>query len=269
MEQTVRIVSENVRLAASLHLPQNQGAKVPLVIVCHGFVGSRMGVNRLFVKAAREFAQHGMAVLRFDYEGCGESEGDYGSYPFERFIQQTLDVIDYSAKLDEIDENQIILLGHSLGGAVAALTASRDKRIKKLAMWSAVGHPFHDIVQIIGEGQYLNSATTHSIDHEGYALTHRFLDSLQGYIPIEESKRFSGDVFLAHGMNDEVIPADYCSTYQYSFNRGRSKSCVKALIPEADHTFSSIQASTSLYRHTLQWLVKQIHIHRVNNHEAI
>ncbi|WP_134701846.1 alpha/beta hydrolase [Ammoniphilus sp. YIM 78166] len=269
MEQTLRIDSGNVTLAASLHLPQNQGAKVPLVIICHGFVGSRIGVNRLFVKAAREFVQHGIAVLRFDYEGCGESEGDYGSYGFERFIQQTLDVIDYSTKLDEVDENQIILLGHSLGGAVAALTASRDKRIQKLAMWSAVGHPFHDIVQIIGEGQFHKSATTHSIDHEGFALTHRFLESLQGYSPIEESKQFSGDVFLAHGMNDEVIPADYCSIYQYSFIRGKSKSCVKILIPEADHTYSSIQASTSLYRQTLQWLVKQIHTQQVNDHEAI
>lgn len=258
MEQHVQIQSSHVQLAATLHLPvnQQQEGKYPLVIICHGFVGNRIGVNRLFVKAAREFSSHGLAVLRFDYEGCGESPGEYGSYEFGRFIQQTKDVIDYGTNIPGVDKDHIILLGHSLGGAVAALTASEDKRIKKLMMWAAVGHPFHDIVQIIGQSEYDRTKIVPYIDHEGYGLTNHFLSSLQRYSPLEQCKTFHGDVFLAHGTNDEVIPSDYCALYQHAFKRGSSKSVVKEWIPGADHTFSSLAGSEALYMHSLQWLLK-------------
>lgn len=271
MEQNVQIQSSHVQLAATLHFPINQKAegRVPLVIICHGFVGNRIGVNRLFVKAAREFASQGFAVLRFDYEGCGESHGEYGSYEFGRFIQQTRDVIGYGASIPGVDKNQIILLGHSLGGAVAALTASVDERIKKLMMWSAVGHPFHDIVQIIGQEEYDKTKTVPYIDHEGYALTNIFLDSLKSFAPLEKCKTFQGDVFVAHGTKDEVIPSDYCALYQHAFKRGSSRSAVKELIPGADHTFSSLEGSKALYKLSLQWLLKNTYTMEKRSVEAI
>lgn len=257
MEQILKIQSGPIKLVATLHIPEDKlrSGKVPLVIICHGFVGSRIGVNRLFVKASRNFAAQGFAVLRFDFEGCGESPGEYGSYSLERFIQQTMDVIDFGASLEFVDQNQIVLLGHSLGGAVALHTAVRDKRIKKLAMWSAVGHPFHDIVNIVGYEEYQRSLSVPFIDHEGFALTKDFLEPLQNFSPLKESELFAGDVFLAHGSGDKVIPVDYCSLYYHAFKRGEALSCQKEIISEADHTFSSVKKSNQLFQSTLQWLL--------------
>ena len=172
----ITIQSNQVELSATLHLPQHRsaGIKFPLVIICHGFVGNRIGVNRLFVKASRQFASHGLAVLRFDYEGCGESFGEYGSYGLERFIQQTKDVIDYVKGIHQVDQQQIFLLGHSLGGAIAALTASNDQRIKGLIMWAAVGHPFHDIVKIVGHEKYQMSLSHPYVDYEGFRINETF-----------------------------------------------------------------------------------------------
>jgi uncharacterized protein len=257
LEQILKIQSGQIELVASLHVPENRSGsgKVPLVIICHGFVGSRIGVNRLFVKAARNFASQGFAVLRFDFEGCGESPGEYGSYSLERFIQQTVNVIDFGASLEFVDTKQIILLGHSLGGAVAVHTAVRDKRIKKLVMWAAVGHPFHDIVNIVGYDEYQRSLTVPFIDHEGFALTKDFFEPLQDFSPYKESELFAGDVFLAHGTGDKVIPVDYCSLYYHAFKRGAALSCQKEIIPNADHTFSSVKESNRLFQSTLHWLL--------------
>ena len=256
MEQVITIQSSQVELSATLHLPQHRspGSKFPLVIICHGFVGNRIGVNRLFVKASRQFAAHGLAVLRFDYEGCGESFGEYGSYGLDRFIQQTKDVIDYAEGIRQVDQDQIFLLGHSLGGAIATLTASQDQRIKGLITWAAVGHPFHDIVKIVGKEKVQEYLSHPYVDYEGFALTKRFFDSLAEYSPMEAAKLFSGDVMVLHGSHDEDIPVDYCTQYHHTFKRGKSKSCVKEVISGADHTFSSVQGSNHLYGSTLEWL---------------
>lgn len=259
MEQMIKIQSNKVDLAGTLHLPGNRTdeGKFPLVIICHGFIGNRIGVNRLFVKAAREFASQGFAVLRFDYEGCGESLGDYGSYGLDRFIQQTKDVIDFTATIPQVDQNQIFLLGHSLGGAIAVLTASMDQRIKKLMMWAAVGHPFHDLVKIVGYENYQNLLSHPFIDYEGFALTKHFFESLAVYSPLEAARSFSGDVLILHGTDDQEIPVDYCTHYHHAFKRGSSKSCLKEIILRADHTFSSLDGSNQLFRSTLQWLINQ------------
>ena len=69
MEKALTLRHEQLELAATLHYPKKPEAcesKAPAVIICHGFVGSRVGVNRLFVKTARALANAGYYVLRFD-----------------------------------------------------------------------------------------------------------------------------------------------------------------------------------------------------------
>ncbi|MFA0780897.1 MAG: hypothetical protein RJAPGHWK_002418, partial [Candidatus Fervidibacter sp.] len=79
-EQFVQFEVQGQRVYGMLHLPDgtsDTGKKVPAVAMCHGFTGNRIEAHRLFVKAARHFVQHGIAVLRFDFRGSGESEGDF------------------------------------------------------------------------------------------------------------------------------------------------------------------------------------------------
>lgn len=258
MEQAVMIKSGTEMLAGSLHLPENrtENGKIPIIIICHGFIGSRVGVNRLFVKAARYFSSLGFAVLRFDYEGCGESSGIYGTYGIERFIGQTEDVIHFAANIPTIDENDIYLLGHSLGGAVATLTAVRNEKIRKLAIWAAVGRPFEDIAAIVGEEKVAALEYDSFIDFEGYTLVKTFFQSLSEYAPLQEAKKFTGDVFIAHGTEDKEIACSYAHIYEKSFRKS-AKSVEKNLIAGGNHTFTSIEHSTELFRITGGWFVEQ------------
>ncbi|MEW9698778.1 alpha/beta hydrolase family protein [Paenibacillus sp. SI8] len=261
MEHAITIQSETAELAATLHYPTNQqGAdqtdcqRWPLIIICHGFIGSRIGVDRLFVKAAREFSSQGYLVLRFDYGGCGESTGDYGTGGLDVLIEETRSVIDYALTIDCVDLSRVILVGHSLGGAAALLTAAKDHRVKTLVLWSAVAHPHNDIVRIVGKGEYEKLPQGGAIDHHGYSLTSRYFDSLSRHQPFEQLRKFNGDVLVIHGTADDMIPVDYAPLYQKMFWMRKEGQCDIELIYQADHTYSTSGATRELLEKTSNWL---------------
>lgn len=254
MEHHITIQSDQEELTATLHYPQATDSRNPIIIIAHGFIGNRIGVDRLFIKAAREFSEQGYMVLRFDYAGCGESTGDYGSGGLDAMINQTRRVIDYALEIDCVDPNRVILLGHSLGGAVAILTAARDKRVKSLVLWSAVAHPFNDIVKITGKKVYEDAVQFGSSDYLGYSFKPVYFESLTKHQPFEQTRKFSGDVLVVHGTSDEVIPVDYCFLYQKLFWLRSQGQCEKEVIFQADHTYSSSQSYNQLMQVSKNWL---------------
>ncbi|MDF2724247.1 MAG: permease, partial [Paenibacillus sp.] len=169
-------------------------------------------------------------------------------------IEQTRTVLDYALDSDYVDVNRVALLGHSLGGSVALLTAAQDRRVKTLLLWSAVAHPFNDIVRIVGQQTYDDAIRYGSADHLGYKLQPVFFESLSSHQPFAQIRKFTGDVFLAHGTSDHVVPTDYCSLYQKLFWMRAYGQCDMELIFQADHTYSSGNSKQELYDKTLQWL---------------
>lgn len=260
MERQIIIQHGAEEIAASVHYPVSVKAgarckqRIPLVVICHGFVGSRIGVDRLFVKTARELAEAGALVVRFDYLGCGESSGNYGQESVDSMIAQTRYVLDYALGLGDIDPERVTLIGHSLGGMIALLTAARDRRVKNLVLWSAVGYPFNDIVKITSRRLYDEAMTRGEADYLGYSLTPQFFESLGGYQPFQEAKKFAGDVLVVHGTSDDTIPVDYAFLYQKVFWLRSEGRCDKEIIFQADHTYSSGEHQQQLIHKTRDWL---------------
>jgi dipeptidyl aminopeptidase/acylaminoacyl peptidase len=261
MEHYIQIATNHGDLSAVIHYPRgesqgnNMQTRWPLIMMCHGFVGNKIGVDRLFVKAARVFNAKGYMVLRFDYAGCGESTGDYGAGGLAALVEQNQRVIDYALDMDCVDSSQIVLLGHSLGGAAAVLTAAKDSRVKTLVLWSSVAQPLNDIVRIVSERKYEEAVRKGSVDFQGYELTKDFFESLSKQHPFQHAVKFAGDVLLIHGTSDEVIPVDYCFQYQRVFWLRSSGQCDKEVILQADHTFSTRDSTQQLLQKTIDWLL--------------
>lgn len=261
MEHILTIPYGEEELAATIHYPEGSGktgsGRWPLVIICHGFVGSRIGVDRLFVKAARELRELGYMVIRFDYAGCGESTGNYGGGGLASLVAQTRRVIDFCLAKDCVDPANVYLLGHSLGGAVAVLTAADDKRVKKLILWSPVAYPYNDISRIVGPKVWKQALENGTADYLGYPFTSSYFLELNGFHPLQATKRFTGDVFVVHGSSDDILPADYCFLYQRAFWLRSDGQCDKEVILGADHTYSSNQAYGQLIDKTKEWIGSQ------------
>jgi uncharacterized protein len=245
-------LAATVHFPASYHVANEINQLYPLIIICHGFVGSRIGVNRLFVKTSEEISGHEAIVVRFDYYGCGESEGNYGESCFEDFLDQTKIVIDFSLILDKVNKDELLLIGHSLGGAVALLTAAQDQRVKKLVLWSAVGNPYRDITKIVGRERF--NPESDEIDFLGYSFKKKFFQSLAEFHPLQEIDKFNGDVLVVHGTADEEIKVDYCFLYYYAFRSRIVGTCEKQVILGANHTYSSLDSYRQLILTTKEWL---------------
>ncbi|MDF2922104.1 MAG: permease [Paenibacillaceae bacterium] len=257
-------------LAVTLHYPQTKrGESHPLIVICHGFTGTRIGVDRLFVQAARAFAESGYLTIRFDYGGCGESTGDYGAGGMDRLIEETRTVLDYALSLDCVDLSRVILLGHSLGGAVAIQTAVRDKRVKRLVLWAPVAHPLADISRVIGPRVYKAIQAEGQADYLGYTLTERFIQSMADAHPLQETKRFRGDVLVIHGASDDIIPSDAAFLYQKAFWLRSDGQSDKEILVQADHYFTGSSTRTELLRLTGEWLNRQDPRHSEWNHWII
>ena len=118
---------------------QSQGAQLvgmhhkvdsdKIIILCHGFTGSKSESKRLFVEAARDFASRGFNALRFDFYGSGESPGEMRDKTVNILEQNAKDSLEFIVKDPRIDSNRMGIWGRSLGGTLACLLP-QDSGIK-------------------------------------------------------------------------------------------------------------------------------------------
>lgn len=253
MEQQVFINSSQQSLSAVLHIPH--GERSPGVILCHGFMGNKIGQHRLFVKTARSLADKGFAVLRFDYSGCGDSTGDHADISLHRQILETKDAISFMHNHPRVIKGNLTVLGLSMGACVASLTAAQDDRVNRLILWAPVARPFKDLLGIIGYDHMNKTIKLGSSDFNGFELGQNFFKSLRTTNPLEEIKNYQGDCFIVHGSGDTEIDSENAKMYYEVLAAGenRGKHGLR-IIPGADHTFSSILWEKQLIESTLEFL---------------
>ena len=230
--------SRGQKLCGVLHFPRGS-VKTPIVIMVHGFTDDKTGDNRLFVKFAREIAPRGIAVLRFDFAGSGDSEGDFAETTPSSEIEDLRSAIDFVCSLPEIDTNFISLLGYSLGGAVSIYTAAKDQRINVFIGWAPVSHPETTFQKILGKGafysvQKIGKTACRNGDKQFY-LKKDFFSDLQNLNPLLNISKISPrPTVLIQGLSDEKVLA---TETEILFESGKNPKEIH-FISGAGHTFA-------------------------------
>ena len=100
-----------------LHLPQgaDEGVKTryPVALLCHGFGGNKSGRFRLFVRLATRLAEAGIATLRFDFRGAGDSEGDFADTTISGLCDDAKCALKWLQAHPQIDSQRMSIIGSS------------------------------------------------------------------------------------------------------------------------------------------------------------
>jgi len=132
MAERVTIMSEGLKLAGVLHVPQGlaAGERRPAFLVLHGFGGNKEGEQGVW--ATKTLLQWGYVCLQIDFRGCGESEGERGRIVPQEEVIDAQNAISFLETRPEVDAKRIAICGSSLGAAVGIVTAGTDPRVAAL-----------------------------------------------------------------------------------------------------------------------------------------
>ncbi|MDR3593065.1 MAG: alpha/beta fold hydrolase [Negativicutes bacterium] len=248
------IPSRGKRLSAMLHTPAQPGVRTPVVICCHGFTGDKVGSNQLMLTLAKRIEAVGF-VVRFDFAGSGESEGEFAADTTVKGWQEDLRcVVDWVKARPEMGDSPLYLLGHSLGGLVA-LTYSGRPLAGRIAL-APVVRPVANCRDIILGAelweQARNGATIANFYGKGFSLDPGFVrDLLTGnYDPLAAAGGCSEPLLLIHGDSDVAVPLEG-SKELYSRYAGPKE---MQIMTATDHVFVGRHAD--LAGRIVSWLTR-------------
>lgn len=232
--EAVDIPTPDGPLAGVVHLPSRIPACV--VVCCHGLLSSKDSDK--FVRIGEEFSQNGIAVVRFDFSGCGGSGASLGDSLVAGRMRDLRAVLDFVYR--QPWSNTVTgLLGSSFGGYLALLTAASDrKRLNAVVCWAA---PFDlEKIQLAPE--------------EPEALKKRFPPGFELGAPtsLEGLPPVSG-VFVIHGKQDRTVPwQEALDIYSHSADPRRL-----LVMEKVEHRFLDPSSRRLALRLSLEWFLEQ------------
>ncbi|WP_439581267.1 alpha/beta hydrolase family protein [Dyadobacter bucti] len=132
----------NITLSATLTLPAKEG-NYPAVILITGSGpqnrNEEVAGHKPFLVISDHLTRNGIAVLRYDDRGFGQSTGDFKSATSLDFARDVESAISYLKTRPEINKGKIGLVGHSEGGMIAPIVASQSPDVNFIVLLAAPG----------------------------------------------------------------------------------------------------------------------------------
>jgi alpha/beta superfamily hydrolase len=195
--KTKRITFPNARgelLSARLELPEDE-QPLAYALFAHCFTCSKDLTAAVHI--ARALSRRRIAVLRFDFTGLGESEGDFSSTTFST---EVADLVAAASFLEREYQPPQLLIGHSLGGAAVLVAASRIPSARAVATVAAPFHPVH-LRGLLGEaaGWIEESGEARvTIGGRELVLKKSLLDDLSAQEPADAVRRLKAALLVMH-----------------------------------------------------------------------
>jgi len=138
-EQEISIQSGEATLAGTLCTPKSKG-QFPAVLLVHGSGPLDRNENmkgqqlNIFNAIAHALAEHGIASLRYDKRGCGESSGDFMKAGHADLVQDAVRCLDMLTKSASVSKDHLYVLGHSEGCVIAPQVAQHCTQVAGLIL---------------------------------------------------------------------------------------------------------------------------------------
>jgi alpha/beta superfamily hydrolase len=236
-------------LRGCVRTPDGDG-RFPTVCFYHGFTVDKVGMMRLHELFARECVKKGIACVRFDFYGCGESDGDFNEVTVTDEIEQAVAIYNWTCQQDFSDPKNVFPCGHSLGGVIAAVVAAKVQP-KGAILWSPAMNMYYVASR---RAMTMKGPTKNGYDINGLELSRNFLEDVRKLNFQELIKGYSNGVIVIHGSEDEEIPVAVVDQFKDVYG----DSMEAEIILGANHQFSSLKWKQRVYDLSIDFIKRKI-----------
>ncbi len=238
-ETEVEIQSGENTLRGTLTRPSNVDEKIPMAILFHGLNTDRRWCDDI----AWCLADHGIASVRFDFGGNGQSDGRQEDMTISSEVQDAKAILSYVEGFSITDPDNIFMIGKSMG-AVAATRAAADRpgEVKALCLW----YPGFGVSAATRFGYFLGEFYApwdppEVLEVAGYRYGKAFLEEAAGYEFSDAMERYDDPVLILHGDRDYIAPIYFSLEAQEHFS-----DCKLYAVPGGGHGFLMMQELIAL-----------------------
>ena len=210
--KNIEIPGTRGNIPATIQLPAKsaRGEELPLVVLCHGFTGNRQGDGH-FAPLAEDLAAHGIATVRLDFAGCGDSTEPYANYTLANMAADVDSVIGYMQAT--YGTGKTALVGHSMGGRLASLYPQLGQYpVTALALWSPAngtglqGLEFLSIDNLAAVEEMAARADAEgSVAAWGVELSAAYIDGMRDSDPNVTLQESGLPVLLTYSGNERIL----------------------------------------------------------------
>ena len=210
--KNIEIPGTRGNIPATIQLPAKsaRGEELPLVVLCHGFTGNRRGDGH-FAPLAEDLAAHGIATVRLDFAGCGDSTEPYANYTLANMAADVDSVIGYMQAT--YGTGKTALVGHSMGGRLASLYPQLGQYpVTALALWSPAngtglqGLEFLSIDNFAAVEELAARADAEgSVAAWGVELSAAYIDGMRDSDPNAALQESGLPVLLTYSGNERIL----------------------------------------------------------------
>jgi hypothetical protein len=204
-DRALRIDTPSGQIAATLALPQT-GPRAA-VLLLHGYTGSRdefrsAAGEGMFARAARLLAERGVASLRIDFRGSGDSDGAWADTTPDGQARDAALALAAFAALPQLAGQRPAVLGFSMGGLAALAAGPQAVRV---VLWNPVMEPRRTFGAILGEGAFAAAAAGGDATVGGTGLRPGFFAGIDAARPQEAALVLDVPLLLVAGAGDTVV----------------------------------------------------------------
>jgi putative redox protein len=242
--------SEGHRLAALLDRPAGD-EPVAHALFAHCFTCSKD--YKAVKNISRALAMEGIAVLRFDFTGLGQSEGDFADTSFSSNVSDLVAAADF---MERELEPPAILIGHSLGGAAVLRAAARIPSARAVATIAAPSSPSHVLRAIGSKRDEIERAGEADVTIGGrsFRIKKQFLDDLAEDTMRNALSGLNKALLIFHSPVDKVVGIDNATELFVAAKHPKSF----VSLDRADHLISDPKDSRYVGSMIASWASKYL-----------
>jgi len=227
--------SAGYEIKGIIHWPRQ--SRTPCIICSHGLFSSKDSPK--FITMTEHLAQEGLAAIRYDHRGCGESQGRIEDTTVSGRLRDLAAVYDFARRHPRVNGN-VGLMGSSMGGYISLFAAARHPAVKPVVIW-ATPYQLRRKSDETGENPY-------SPLHKGFS------EDLAQYHLRNVLNRVS-HCLVVHGQNDELVPVWHAIKIHELLAQPKALEIFAA----ADHRFSDAGLRAEAIRRSAEFLKRYLH----------